>query len=279
MNTAFASSQFNPAVHLRLLPPAAEGTFVLKDYIEVVGYDFFYGARQVLHSVSMKIPYRRVTALIGPSGCGKTTMLRSFNRMNELIADSRHSGDIRLGGQSIFDPRLRIVNLRRSVGMVFQKSNPLPLTIYENVACAVRVAGAISKATLDERVERSLRRAALWDEVKDRLHRDALTLSGGQAQRLCIARALACDPHILLLDEPFSSLDPAAAGRIEDLIGELVREFTLILVTHNIGQAARCADYTGFFHQGRLIEFGESERIFMAPSQRETVDYFDGAIW
>jgi phosphate transport system ATP-binding protein len=279
MQTVFASSRFDPAVHPRLLPPVPVPPPPLADFIAVRDYSFFYRSRQALDAVTLDIPNHRVTALIGPSGCGKSTLLRSFNRMNDLLPGARHRGDILLGGQSVFDRRLKLMNLRRTVGLVFQKSNPLPLTIYENVACAVRIAGRLPKAVIDERVEWSLRRAALWDEVKDRLRQDAFTLSGGQLQRLCIARALACCPQVLLLDEPCSSLDPVAATRIEELITELSREFTIVLVTHNIGQAVRCADYAAFFYQGRLIESGRSEEIFVNPTQKTTADYLEGAIW
>ena len=244
--------------------------------IAVRDFNFFYGKKQALHDVNLDIPERRVTAFIGPSGCGKTTLLRNFNRMNELIDGVRHTGDIHLAGRSIFDPALEVIALRRIVGMVFQKSNPFAKSIYENIVYGLRIAGIKRRADLDEAVERSLRGAALWDEVKDRLHESALGLSGGQMQRLCIARAIANRPKVLLMDEPCSALDPIATARIEELINELKTEFTIVIVTHNMQQATRCSDFTGFFYLGRLIEFDTTKKIFTNPVEKRTEDYITG---
>ncbi len=245
-------------------------------HIQVCNYSFFYGNAQVLFDLNMDIPERRVTALIGPSGCGKTTLLRNINRMNDLIDGIRHQGDILIGGQSVYDPYLRVISLRKRIGMVFQKSNPFPKSIYENIVYSLRVAGRNKKAELDETVERSLRGAALWDEVKDRLKESAFSLSGGQMQRLCIARAIANRPEILLMDEPCSALDPVATGKIEDLIDELKKEYTIIIVTHNMQQAARVSDRTAFFYLGKLIEYDDTQTIFMNPKQEQTEAYVSG---
>jgi phosphate transport system ATP-binding protein len=245
-------------------------------FIEIVGFDFFYGPSQVLHNVNLGIPERHVTALIGPSGCGKTTLLRNLNRMNDLIDGIRHCGDIRIRGASIYDPLLEVIGLRKRIGMVFQKSNPFPKTIYENVVYSLRVAGVKDRRSLDEAAERSLQAAALWDEVKDRLHASALGLSGGQQQRLCIARAIANQPEILLMDEPCSALDPLATAKIEDLILDLKKEFTIVIVTHNMQQAARISDHTAFFYLGRLIEFNATRSIFTNPTHKQTEDYVTG---
>lgn len=246
-------------------------------YIRVEDYSFWYNASaKVLHQLNLVIPQRQVTAFIGPSGCGKSTLLRSFNRMNDLIDGVRHEGDILISGQSIFDPRLEVIALRKRVGMVFQKYNPFPKSIYENVAYPLRVAGRNDKGELDAAVERSLRGAALWEEAKDRLHDSALGLSGGQMQRLCIARAIANSPEILLMDEPCSALDPIATGSIEELIHELKEEFTIVIVTHNMQQAARVSDRTAFFYLGELIEYAETSKIFMNPMSSKTEDYVSG---
>jgi phosphate transport system ATP-binding protein len=218
-----------------------------------------------------------VTALIGPSGCGKTTLLRAINRMNDLIPDTRAEGRILLDGENIYDPQVDVVRLRRRVGMVFQRSNPFPKTIFENIAYGLRVNGLVrTRRELEERVEESLRQAALWDEVKDRLHESALALSGGQQQRLCIARALAVRPEVLLLDEPASALDPIATEKIEELIAELKRHYTIIIVTHNMQQAARVSDYTAFLWMGRLVEFNQTEKLFTVPREKLTEDYLTG---
>jgi len=246
------------------------------DFIQIRNFGFYYGSKQALFDITMDIPERQVTAFIGPSGCGKSTLLRNLNRMNDLIDDVRHEGDIIVNGQSIYDPHIEVISLRKRVGMVFQKSNPFPKSIYENVVYPLRVAGQNKKSALDETVERSLRGAALWDEVKDRLHESALGLSGGQMQRLCIARAIANRPEILLMDEPCSALDPIATIKVEELIMELKEEFTIVIVTHNMQQATRCSDRTAFFYLGKLIEYGETSTIFSKPSQKQTEDYITG---
>ncbi len=244
--------------------------------IQARSVDFFYGQTQVLYGVDLDVPVRQVTALIGPSGCGKTTFLRLINRMNDLIPNTRLEGQILLDGEDIYDPAVDVVDLRRRVGMVFQRSNPFPKSIYENVAYGPRVHGVRDKATLDEIVETTLRRAALWDEVKDRLAVSALSLSGGQQQRLCIARALAVEPEVLLMDEPASALDPLATAKIEELIHQLKECYTIVIVTHNMQQAARVSDMTAYFYLGRLIEYGETATIFTNPSRQETEDYITG---
>lgn len=259
-----------------LANPTADGTSPRADFLAVQGFDFFYSKKQALFGIDMEIPERQVTAFIGPSGCGKSTLLRNFNRMNELIEGIRYAGDIRLLGLSIFDPRVELIALRRSIGIVFQKSNPFPKSIYENVVYGLRIAGEKKKSTLDETVERSLRGAALWDEVKDRLHESALGLSGGQMQRLCIARAIANRPKVLLMDEPCSALDPIATAKVEELILTLKQEFTIVIVTHNMQQAARCSDRTAFFYLGKLIEYDTTQKLFSNPSVKQTEDYITG---
>jgi phosphate transport system ATP-binding protein len=237
---------------------------------------FWYGEKQALFDISLEIPECSVVALIGPSGCGKSTFLRSLNRMNDLIEGSHHTGEIFLDNEDTYARTLNLVSLRRRVGMVFQKSNPFPKTVFENVVYGPRVAGLRDKARLNEICERCLRGAALWDEVKDRLDDSALNLSGGQAQRLCIARALATDPEVLLLDEPASALDPASTARIEDLIFELKRDYTIVIVTHNMQQAARVSDLTAFFFQGRMIEAGPTDQVYTRPKVKQTEDYITG---
>ena len=237
---------------------------------------FWYKATQALFDISLSIPERSVLALIGPSGCGKSTFLRCLNRMNDLIEGTRHTGSILLENQDIYRRSIDLVDLRRRVGMVFQKSNPFPKTLFENVVFGPRVAGVRNRAVLQEICERCLKQAALWDEVKDRLHVSALELSGGQQQRLCIARALATDPDVLLMDEPASALDPASTSRIEDLIFELKRNYTIVIVTHNMQQAARVSDLTAFFYHGRLVECGPTELIYTRPAQKQTEDYITG---
>jgi phosphate transport system ATP-binding protein len=244
--------------------------------IEVESLDLFYGATQALHAVDLQIPRRQVTAFIGPSGCGKSTLLRCLNRLNDLIESVRIQGRIRVAGEDIFAPGYDVIDLRRRVGMVFQKSNPFPKTIYENVAYGLRIAGERRRAVLDQVVERSLREGALWDEVKDRLHENALGLSGGQQQRLCIARALAVEPQILLMDEPCSALDPIATMRIEETITQLKKDYTIVIVTHNLQQAARVSDYTAFFYLGRLLEFDPTQAVFTNPRLKQTEDYVTG---
>jgi phosphate transport system ATP-binding protein len=244
--------------------------------IEARDFSFWYGKKQALKQIQMAVPARAVTALIGPSGCGKSTFLRSINRLNDLIPGIRHEGDLCLDGQSIFEKGMDVVALRQRVGMVFQRWNPFPKSIYENVAYGPRINGISSDASLDEIVERSLRRAALWEEVKDRLRTSALGLSGGQQQRVCIARALANQPELLLLDEPASALDPSSTQKIEELLYELKQELTIIIVTHNLQQAARASDHTGFFFMGELIEFGPTEQMFTRPRQDRTEAYITG---
>lgn len=242
--------------------------------LRVSGLNFYYDTRQALHGISLDIPARRITALIGPSGCGKSTFLRTLNRMYETVRHARAEGQVLLDGSNVFE--MEVATLRRRVGMVFQKSNPFPKSIFDNVAYGLRVNGWGGRATLAEAVEASLRRAALWDEVKDQLHKSAYAISGGQQQRLCIARALAVDPEVLLLDEPCSALDPIATGKIEELLFSFKESCTVLIVTHNMQQAARVADYTGFFLMGRLIEFNETPIIFKRPARKETEDYITG---
>jgi len=244
--------------------------------IEASAFSFWYGDTQALHEVDLEIPARTVTALIGPSGCGKSTFLRSINRMNDLIPGTRHRGAITLDGEDLYARDMDTVVLRQRVGMVFQRWNPFPKSIYDNVAYGPRINGRLGRAELDEVVEQSLRRAALWDEVKDRLRQSALGLSGGQQQRLCIARALANDPGVLLLDEPASALDPIATQKIEELLYELRSELTIVIVTHNLQQAARVSEFTAFFYLGRLIEVGPTERMFTAPREERTEAYITG---
>ncbi len=244
--------------------------------IEVRDFDFYYGQAKVLHGITLDVPSRQVTALIGPSGCGKSTFIRSINRMNDIIPEARGEGLITIDGENIYAPGTDVVELRRRVGMVFQKSNPFPKSIYDNVAYGLRIGGTRNRGELNETVERSLHRAALWDEVKDRLHDSALALSGGQQQRLCIARALAVDPEILLMDEPASALDPIATTKIEELIWELKQNYTIIIVTHNMQQAARVSDRTAFFMLGKLVEYGDTKTIFMNPKEKMTEDYVTG---
>jgi phosphate transport system ATP-binding protein len=244
--------------------------------IAVRDFNFYYGEAKVLHSIDIEIPERQVTAFIGPSGCGKSTFLRSINRMNDIIPGARVEGLIAIDGADLYAPNVDVVSLRRRVGMVFQKSNPFPKSIYENVAYGLRIGGIGERRVLDEVVERSLRRAAIWDEVKDRLDASALALSGGQQQRLCIARALAVDPEVLLMDEPASALDPIATQKIEELVYELKDNYTIVIVTHNMQQAARVSDRTAFFMLGKLVEYDDTKTIFMNPKQKLTEDYITG---
>jgi phosphate transport system ATP-binding protein len=244
--------------------------------IETRGLSLWYGKQQALRDISMDIPSRKITAFIGPSGCGKTTLLRCFNRLNDLIDGVRVEGSVRFEGEELHDRSVDVNVLRSRIGMVFQKSNPFPKSIYDNIAYGPRVHGVRSKEQLDDIVEGSLRRAALWDEVKERLRGSALDLSGGQMQRLCIARAIAVQPEVILLDEPCSALDPIATAKIEDLMHDLKSEYTLIIVTHNMQQAARASDYTAFFLLGELIEYSETEQIFTNPGQKDTEDYISG---
>jgi len=259
-------------------PAATNGTGPApRALIEIDDVDFCYGTSQALHDITLNIQERQVTAFIGPSGCGKSTLLRCLNRMNDLIDGARvTTGQIRIDGVNIHDPRVDVIELRKRVGMVFQKSNPFPKSIYENITYGLRIQGVKNKARLDEVVEKSLRGAALWDEVKDRLHQSALGLSGGQQQRLCIARAIDVEPEIILMDEPCSALDPIATAKVEELIHELKSKFTIVIVTHNMQQAARCSDRTAFFYLGRLIEYAETRTIFMNPANPQTEAYVSG---
>jgi len=265
---------------VRLPEPAPEpspgGAGAGEALLRTEGLSLWYGSARALHNITLGIPPHRVTAFIGPSGCGKSTLLRCFNRLNDLIDHVRIEGRVAIAGHDLYGPGVDAIELRKRVGMVFQKSNPFPKSIYENIAYALRLHGLRERRRLDEVVEQSLRGAALWDEVKDRLHRSALGLSGGQQQRLCIARAIAIQPDILLMDEPASALDPIATARIEDLILELKQRFTIVIVTHNMQQAARISDYTAFFYLGELIEFDTTRRVFTNPSQQQTEDYVTG---
>jgi phosphate transport system ATP-binding protein len=244
--------------------------------LDARAYNFWYGPTQALHEVTLQIPRQAVTALIGPSGCGKTTLLRSVNRLHDLTPGTRHTGDILLEGVSVFAPGTDTVALRQRIGMVFQRPNPFPKSVYDNVAYGPRLNALCAPRELPDRVERALRRAALWDEVRDRLREPGTSLSGGQQQRLCIARALANEPEILLMDEPCSALDPIATQRIEELIVDLKKTYAIVIVTHNMQQAARVSDYTGFFYLGRLVEFGDTEQVFTRPADERTEAYITG---
>ena len=246
------------------------------NFINVKDFTFFYGKKKALQGINLEIPSRRVTAFIGPSGCGKSTLLRNFNRMNELIPGIRHEGDITIHGTSIYDPSVEVIALRRRIGMVFQKSNPFPMSIYENIVYPLRIAGQNARSVLDETVEQCLRSAALWDEVKDRLHESALSLSGGQMQRLCIARALAFKPEVILMDEPTSALDPLSTAKIEDLLVELKKQYTIVLVTHNMSQAARISDNAMFMYLGELVEYDKTKKMFTNPADSRTEGYLTG---
>ena len=263
-----AGGQVEPEVHERVRQTPA--------VLEIDRFNLWYGTKQALHSITMPIPHGKVTALIGPSGCGKSTLLRSVNRLNDLVPSVRITGEMRLNGDPIYDQRMDVIELRKRMGMVFQRPNPFPMSIYENVVYALRIDGESRRPVLDEVCERSLRGAALWDEVKDRLSESALGLSGGQQQRLCIARAIAAEPEVLLLDEPCSALDPIATGKVEELIQELRGLYSVLIVTHNMQQASRSSDYTAFMYLGRLIEYGPTTDIFTKPVLRETEAYVTG---
>jgi phosphate transport system ATP-binding protein len=254
--------------------PSLEFTSLIR--MEAKGLSFYYGPNQALYDISLRVPEKSVTALIGPSGCGKSTFIRCLNRMNDIIVDTRVEGDVLLDGKDIYGPGVDVVDLRRRVGMVFQKSNPFPKSIFDNVAYGLRINGMCSRAEMPERVEKALKGSALWDEVKDRLQTSALGLSGGQQQRLCIARALAVEPEVVLMDEPASALDPIATQKIEELIYELKRDYTIVIVTHNMQQAARVSEYTAFFMLGRLVEHDRTDKIFTNPGQKITEDYITG---
>jgi phosphate transport system ATP-binding protein len=265
-----------PRIGLADALPASGRTAPASRLIEIEKLSLHYGAARALKDISLSICERVVTAFIGPSGCGKSSLLRCINRMNDLIDAVRIQGSIRIGGQDIYSHDVDVIELRKRVGMVFQKSNPFPKSVYDNVAYGLRLQGVRDRSDLDAAVERSLRGAALWDEVKDRLHSSALGLSGGQQQRLCIARAIAIEPEIILMDEPASALDPLATARVEDLILELKKEFTIVIVTHNMQQAARMSDYTAFFYLGELVEYDTTRKMFTSPAQKRTEDYVTG---
>ncbi len=253
-----------------------ESVFEATPVLKINAFNLWYGTKQVIHNISMPIPRNQVTALVGPSGCGKSTLLRSVNRMNDLLQNVQVTGDMQLNGDSIYDSRMDVIDLRKRMGMVFQKPNPFPMSIFENVVYALRIDGEKNRSVLEEVCEISLRGAALWDEVKDCLNDSALKLSGGQQQRLCIARAVAAEPEVLLLDEPCSALDPIATGKIEDLIQELRGRYSVLMVTHNMQQASRASDYTAFIYLGRLIEYGPTSDIFTNPVLQETEAYVTG---
>lgn len=253
-----------------------QSVFEARPVLKINAFSLWYGTKQVIHNISMPIPRNQVTALVGPSGCGKSTLLRSVNRMNDLIQNVQVTGDMQLNGDSIYDSRMDVIDLRKRMGMVFQKPNPFPMSIFENVVYALRIDGEKNRSVLEEVCEISLRGAALWDEVKDCLNDSALKLSGGQQQRLCIARAVAAEPEVLLLDEPCSALDPIATGKIEDLIQELRGRYSVLMVTHNMQQASRASDYTAFMYLGRLIEYGPTSDIFTNPVLQETESYVTG---
>ena len=253
-----------------------ESVFEATPVLKINAFNLWYGTKQVIHNISMPIPRNQVTALVGPSGCGKSTLLRSVNRMNDLLQNVQVTGDMQLNGDSIYDSRMDVIDLRKRMGMVFQKPNPFPMSIFENVVYSLRIDGEKNRSVLEEVCEISLRGAALWDEVKDCLNDSALKLSGGQQQRLCIARAVAAEPEVLLLDEPCSALDPIATGKIEDLIQELRGRYSVLMVTHNMQQASRASDYTAFIYLGRLIEYGPTSDIFTNPVLQETEAYVTG---
>lgn len=267
-----------PQVKVATAPPAGgvEESPPNVPLIEIKNLSLWYGRDQALKDITMTIRERVVTAFIGPSGCGKSTYIRCFNRMNDLIDHVRIDGQITIAGQDIYSHEVDVIELRKRVGMVFQRSNPFPKSVYDNIAYALRLHGLDDQSDIEDVVEQSLRNAALWDEVKDRLHRSALGLSGGQQQRLCIARAIAIKPEIILMDEPASALDPIATGKIEDLILDLKTQFTIVIVTHNMQQAARISDYTAFFYLGELIEYDSTTKIFTNPAKRQTEDYVTG---
>ncbi len=265
-----------PGIRIRTEVEASTASVNARIAIEIENVVVAYGDDQVIHDVSMDIPERQVTAFIGPSGCGKTTLLRSLNRMNDLVDSARITGTIRVEGRDIYAPGTDVIDVRRRIGMVFQKSNPFPKSVYDNVVYGLRIAGIRDRARLDEACERSLRGAALWDEVKDRLGDSALSLSGGQQQRVCIARAIAVEPEIVLMDEPCSALDPIATLKIEELMYQLKERYTIVIVTHNLQQAARVSDRTAFFWLGRLVEYAPTAEMFTNPKEKLTEDYITG---
>lgn len=269
-------STYNREKNMENLKIEQEIPAKIKGSISIENVDFYYGETQALKDITLEIPPRQITAFIGPSGCGKSTLLRCINRMNDLVEGSRIDGTIKFDGEEIHTREINVINLRRKIGMVFQKSNPFPKSIYENIAYGLRIVGMRDKTYLDQVVEQSLRRAALWDEVKDRLDSNALGLSGGQQQRLCIARAIAIEPEVILMDEPCSALDPIATAKIEELMLELKKNYTIVIVTHSMQQAARVSDKTAFLWLGKLIEFDVTNRIFTNPTEKLTEDYITG---
>ncbi len=272
-----STTGFAPVDLKTILPsPSTDDGTAGTPLVEIENLNLYYGSSHALKGINLAVRERRVTAFIGPSGCGKSTLLRCINRMNDLIDGVRIQGTIRIGGADIYARDVDCIELRKRVGMVFQKSNPFPKSIYENVAYALRLQGRTARSELDGIIENSLRGAALWDEVKDRLHESALTLSGGQQQRLCIARAIAIEPEIILMDEPASALDPVATAKVEDLISDLKQDFTIIIVTHNMQQAARISDHTAFFYLGELVEYDATVKIFTNPANKRTEDYVTG---
>ncbi len=276
-SSSMETTSATPASRQFQVASASDAADRANTLIEITDFDFYYGAKQALFDINLKLDDKRVTAFIGPSGCGKSTLLRCLNRMNDLIDGTRIGrGGIKIRDVDIYQRDVEPIELRKRVGMVFQKSNPFPKSIYENIAYGLRIQGINNKVRLDEVVERSLRGAALWDEVKDRLHESGLGLSGGQQQRLCIARTIAVQPEIILMDEPCSALDPIATAKVEELIHELKKQFTIIIVTHSMQQAARCSDKTAFFYMGKLIEYADTRTIFMNPSNPQTEAYVSG---
>jgi phosphate transport system ATP-binding protein len=272
--TTIKSSRFALS-HASEAPASAVGTG--RTIVDLDGVDFYYGKAKALHGINLKIPERKITAFIGPSGCGKSTLLRCLNRMNDLLDHARvTAGTVKIEGVDINGPEVDVIELRKRVGMVFQKSNPFPKSIYENIAYGLRIGGIRDKTVIDGVVESSLKGAALWEEVENRLYESALGLSGGQQQRLCIARAIAVAPEIILMDEPCSALDPIATAKVEELIEALKERFTIVIVTHNMQQATRCSDFTAFFYLGKLVEFDRTEKIFNKPLQQQTEDYISG---
>lgn len=276
---AVASAKLTHGVDIRAVRGGTAETAApsaAQECLRVENLSLYYGEKRAINDINLVIPEKRVTAFIGPSGCGKSTLLRCFNRLNELILGVRTEGTIKLRGENILEPQVNVANLRRRVGMVFQKPNPFPKSIYENVAYGLRIQGIKNRRTLDRAVENALRAAALWEEVRERVHDSALGLSGGQQQRLVIARAIAIEPEVLLLDEPASALDPISTLKIEELIYELKQNYTIVIVTHNMQQAARVSDHTAFMYMGDLIEFGETKTLFTTPRQKKTEDYITG---
>ncbi len=274
MNTTASDSMTSPATHGGV--QVRSSSEIGEPRIEIRGLDFYYGAHKALKQINLKFPEKQVTGMIGPSGCGKSTLLRILNRMYDLYPGQRAEGQVLMDGQNIIDPKVDLNSLRARIGMVFQKPTPFPMSIYDNIAFGVKLHEKLSKAAMDERVEWSLTRAALWGEVKDRLNSSAMGMSGGQQQRLCIARTIAVRPEVILLDEPTSALDPISTLKVEELIDELKHDFTIAIVTHNMQQAARCADQVAFFYLGEMVEVGPAEQIFTAPKEKRTEEYVTG---